>query len=97
MPSSQFACDPAAVRWPAHSTRATPHQDRQAQGQDARAVVAVDQVAGRQGQQQGRRKLQQAHQAQVPGRAVSSYICQPTATISIWLAATPARRATTAA
>ena len=45
-------------------------------------------MAGRQGEQERRKELQQPQALRV-----RSYICQPTATIIIWLPVDPARRA----
>ena len=66
--SSSVRCDTAS-KGAAASTSATSALRGHAQRDDARAVVAVDHVAGHQHQRQRRQELQQAHQPQVPGRA----------------------------
>ena len=62
---------------------------RHAHGDDAGAVEAVDDVARDEHEHERGQELEQADEAEVPGAVVRSYICQPSATSSIWLAVVP--------
>ena len=53
----------------AHSSAAMHRLAGETDGQDARALMAVDHVARHQHQQQRRQELKQADESQVPGRA----------------------------
>ena len=66
---------------------------REAGRHDAAAMQPVDHMAGEQRQQQRRHELVETDQPRSQALPVRSYMCQPIATSSIWLAAVPNSRA----